>query len=137
MAKLVIHPNDLTALFKQHPQVEVELLNKATDAVASLITSQAAKLCIEENVRKQVNHLCANPTHSRVISDEGKKMIHHQVKAHIDENFNNTVGVQARRIIVDEVNSMIPYLTKQIVADVKRDLQNIIKQCLVEILLTK
>jgi hypothetical protein len=64
-------------------------------------------------------------------------IIHHQVKAHIDENFNNTVGVQARRIIVDEVNSMIPYLTKQIVADVKRDLQNIIKQCLVEILLTK
>jgi len=139
MAKLEIHPNDLAALIKNYPEIEADLLSKTTAAVAETLARRVTNEQVQAHVDRCVEQLVKEKTgfNTAKLAQPFVGLIHAEAKQAVAEAFGNGVSQMVRAQIAQEVNTMMPGIMQKVTAELKINLKQIMKDQLVEILLTR
>jgi len=139
MAKLEIHPNDLAALIKNYPEIEADLLSKTTAAVAETLARRVTNEQVQAHVDRCVEQLVKEKTgfNTAKLPQPFVGLIHAEAKQAVAEAFGNGVSQMVRAQIAQEVNTMMPGIMQKVTAELKINLKQIMKDQLVEILLTR
>lgn len=139
MAKLTIHPDDLTALLKSYPEIEADLLDKTTAAVAETLTRRITNEQVQAHVDRCVAHLVQERTgfNASKLAAPFASLIHNQAKLAVSEAFDTSARQLMRDQISKEVAVLMPGIVKNITAELKLNLKELMKDQLVELLLTK
>jgi hypothetical protein len=139
MAKLEIHPHDLAALIKSYPEIEANLLNKTTAAVAETLTRRVTNEQVQAHVDRCIAHLVQEKTgfNTAKLAAPFASLIHKEAKLAVSEAFDMSMRQIMRDQISQEVAVLMPSIMKKITAELKLNLKELMKDQLVEILLTK
>lgn len=139
MAKLTIHPDDLTALLKSYPEIEADLLNKTTAAVAETLTRRVTNEQVQAHVDRCIAQLVQEKTgfNTAKLAQPFVGLIHAEAKQAVAESFGNGVSQMVRAQIAQEITTLMPGIVNKVTAELKVNLMEIMRDQLVQLLLTK
>lgn len=139
MAKLTLHPDDVAALLKSYPEIEADLLNKTTAAVAETLTRRVTNEQVQAHVDRCIAHLVQEKTgfNTAKLAAPYMAIIHTEAKKAVSEAFDNGVSQMIRQLLVQELNNQMPVIMQKVTAELKLNLTQLMKDQLVEMLLTK
>lgn len=139
MAKLTLHPDDVAALLKSYPAIEADLLHKTTAAVAETLTRRVTNEQVQDHVDRCVEALVKEKTgfSTSKLAAPFAALIHAEAKAAVAEAFGNGVSQMIRQLLAQELLNQMPSIMQKVTAELKLNLKELMKDQLVEILLTK
>lgn len=139
MVKLVIQPDDLIALLKSDTDLKVELPDKTVQTVVSTIASRITNDQVKKHVDKCLEDLIKEKTgwNTHRLAEPFMRMIEDEARRAVHDAFSDKVGSMIIHQIVQETNRMIPQITATVTHDLKANLREIMKETMVELLLTK
>ena len=139
MAKLTLHPDDVAALLKSYPEIEADLLSKTTAAVAETLTRRVTNEQVQAHVDRCVEALVKEKTgfSTSKLAAPFAALIHAEAKAAVSEAFGNGVSQMIRQLLAQELNNQMPGIMQKVTTELRLNLKQIMKDQLVEILLTK
>lgn len=139
MAKLEIHPSDIVALLKSYPEIEADLLAKTTAAVAETVARRVTNEQVQTHVDRCVSELVKQTTgyNTTKLAEPFAGIIHAEAKRVVSEAFGNGVSQMIRQLLAAELNSQMPMILQKVTMEFKQNLRELMKDQLVELLLTK
>lgn len=139
MARLQITASDIHEILKKHPEVEVEILNKATAQVSETIARRVTNEQVAVHVDKCVADLVQQKTgwNTNKLAQPFRGIIHNEARSAVEEAFGNGVSQMAQKLIHQEIDNVMPTIIKELTFELKKELNKLIKEALVEVLLTK
>ena len=139
MAKLTIHPDDVTALLKSYPEIEADLLNKTTAAVAETLTRRVTNEQVQAHVDRCIAQLVQEKTghNTAKLAAPFMALIHAEAKKAVAEALGNGVSQMIRQLLAQELTNQMPVIMNTVTNGLKLNLNQLMKDQLVEILLTK
>lgn len=139
MARLQITASDIQEMLKKHPEVEVEILDKATAQVAETVARRVTNEQVAAHVDKCMAELVQEKTgwNTRKLAKPFVGIIHNEAQKAVEEAFGNGVSQMAQKLIHQEIDNQMPTILKELTFELKQNLKETIKEAIVEILLTK
>jgi hypothetical protein len=139
MAKITLHPNDVAQILKNHAEVELEILGKATEQVAEAIARRVTNEQVMAHVDACIESLVATRTgfDKRKLLPPYEALIHQMARDAVQQAFGVKVTMQAQQMIAKEVKEQMPMIMQMITNELKQNLGSLMKEQLVELLLTK
>jgi AmiR/NasT family two-component response regulator len=139
MARLQITASDIQEILKKHPEVEVEILDKAAAQVAETIARRVTNEQVAVHVDKCVADLVQQKTgwNTHKLAEPFVRIIHNEAQSAVEKAFGNGVSQMIRNLLSQEVENQMPTIMQEVTFELKQNLKVIIKEALVEILLTK
>lgn len=139
MPRLQITASDIHEILKKHPEVEVEILNKATAQVAETIARRVTNEQVAVHVDKCVADLVQQKTgwNNNKLAEPFVGIIHNEAQKAVEEAFGNGLSKMAQKLIHQEIDNQMPTILKELTFELKQNLKETIKEAIVEILLTK
>jgi hypothetical protein len=139
MAKLEIHPNDVAALLKSYPEIEADLLAKTTAAVAETVARRVTNEQVQVHVDRCIAHLVQEKTgyNTAKLAEPFVGVIHAEARRAVNEAFGNGVSQTIRQLLAKELTDQMPVIIKEVTKELKQNLRDIMRDQLVELLLTK
>ena len=138
MPKLELAPNDVRALLKNHPSIELELMNNAAEQMADALVRKCAGEQVANRVTYELERIVAERVsyNKSVLSPVAAQLINAEARRAIDESFAVSLSSVVMTMIRQEVQAYLPVLVRQVEKQVKEDLDGMIRDLLVQILLT-
>ena len=138
MPKLELAPNDVRALLKNHPSIELELMNNAAEQMADALVRKCAGEQVANRVTYELERIVAERVsyNKSVLSPVAAQLINAEARRAIDESFAVSLSSVFMTMIRQEVQAYLPVLVRQVEKQVKEDLDGMIRDLLVQILLT-
>jgi hypothetical protein len=139
MAKLEIHPSDIVALLKSYPEIEADLLAKTTAAVAETVARRVTNEQVHAHVDRCVAELVKQTTgyNTAKLAEPFAGIIHAEARHAVAEAFSANVNKKINQLIAQEIAAQMPAILKQVTAELKQNLRELMRDQLVELLLTK
>ena len=139
MAKLTLHPDDVAALLKSYPEIEADLLSKTTAAVAETLTRRVTNEQVQAHVDRCIAQLVQEKTglNTAKLAAPYMSLIHAEAKKAVAESLGNGVSQMIRQLLAQELNNQMPVIMQKVTTELKLNLNQLMKDQLVEILLTK
>lgn len=139
MAKLSLHPNDITCLLKTNPEIEIEILDKVHKNVAELLYKKITREETERRIDMLVTEILSDRigVNDRKITEPYSAMIHNLVKKFMQEQLAAQLSPELRQMIRDEVALLVPKALAPIVKQVRDEIRQHLKDEIVQLLLTK
>lgn len=138
MAKLQLGPKEVVALLQSQPEVEVELSKQACEQVADALSRKITKELVTERVARHMDEILLEKINYRdsALSQTAQGLIYRKVGQSLEELFGikleDTVMSEVRQVVKD----CVPQLLHEINKELRQNLDVMIRDILVQTLLT-
>ena len=138
MAKLQLTPKDITSLLQAHPEVEMELVKEASAQVGDAIVRKVTKELVTERVVQHMDTIILEKINYRdgALSNTAQGLIYRKVGQSLDELFSVKLESEVLAMVRQEVKDAIPQLMHELNRELRKNIDVMIRDILVQTLLT-
>lgn len=140
MARLSLLPNDITALLANHPELEIELSEKATDQIADGLNRRITRALVEKRCDQELDNIITDRINwrgERKLTAEYQQLITTETRAQVRAAFGEELNKEVRDLIREEVRNNMPSIMTQVRKEVQGDIRGLLRNELATLLLSK
>lgn len=129
MARLTLSPNDITALVKQHPDVELELISKATEQVADALSRKVTRSLVENRVGELMERLLTEQVgwNQRKLAPALQTMVETGVRTASEQIFNDVKNRKIMEAVRIEAVRQVERTASDLAESLRKEIRVIIR----------
>lgn len=136
MAKLTLAPQDIQALLKTDPVVEVEIIDKAAQQVADALNRKVTRELVEKRVGELMEKLLVEQVgwNQRKLAPNLQQLVEKSARDAAETAFATSEGRRIALAISTEASAQMRDIGKKLASEMKSEVRNIVREELRELL---
>lgn len=130
MAKLTLSPDDIKALLKGHPDVELELVNKAVEQVADGMSRKVTKELVEKRVGEVMEALLIQRVgwNERKLAPQLQALVNASVREASEELFKDKTGQKVMEAVRAEARQQMEARAREMATTMQQEIRKMIRE---------
>jgi hypothetical protein len=130
MAKITLSPNDITALIKSHPEVEIDLIDRASAQVADAISRRVTRELVEKRVGELMESLLTEQVgwNQRSLAPGLQAMVESSVRSASEQLFQEKTGQKVMELVRTEARRQMETSARDLAATMKTEIRSMIRE---------